>query len=381
MPKKPETKLPFESVALLLQGGGALGAYQGGVYQALIEGGIQPNWVAGISIGAINAALIAGNAPEKRVDQLHAFWQAITTNPMWNQWSEATEFLNKGDNARSTMNQLSGGYAIAAGVPGFFKPHLFPPYLYPPGAKEATSCYDTADLRATLQSFIDFDRLNNGEMRFSIGAVNVRTGNFVCFDTTQQKVTVDHIMASGALPPGFPAIEIEGQQYWDGGLISNTPLQWVMDQSPRQDTLAFQVDLWSAEGQFPRTLVEVMTRQKEIQYSSRTRAETDRFREAQKLRHAFARLVEEMPEELKKTEEFRLLSGAADHKVYSIVHLIYRAKNYEGHSKDFEFSRLSMEEHWQSGYYDTVRTLRHPEVLKRPDNPEGVFTFDVSQDG
>lgn len=377
----PDRKLPFESVALLLQGGGALGAYQGGVYQALHEAGIQPNWIAGISIGAINAAIIAGNKPEERLTKLHGFWQAITASPFWNQISEAAENFAKGDTARSNVNQLSAAYAMTSGVPGFFKPHLFAPFLYPPGTLEATSFYDTASLRATLMQFIDFDLLNNGDMRLSVGAVNVRSGNFVCFDTGTHKIGPDHIMASGALPPGFPAVEIEGQYYWDGGIISNTPLQWVTDQAPREDTLAFQVDLWNAEGQFPRTMVEVETRRKEIQYSSRTRANTDRFREDQKLRHAFARLVEEMPEELKKTEEFRLLSKAADHKVYSIVHLIYRAKNYEGHSKDFEFSRLSMEEHWQAGYHDTVRTLRHPDVLKRPDNPEGVFTFDVSQDG
>jgi NTE family protein len=188
-------------------------------------------------------------------------------------------------------------------------------------------------------------------------------------------------MASGALPPGFPAIEIEGEYYWDGGLVSNTPLQWVLDTEPRRDTLAFQVDLWSARGEFPRNMLEVMTREKEIRYSSRTRAGTDQFKHIQKLRCALAALLEKLPEDLKNSPESKLLSTAADHKVYNIVHLIYRAKNYEGHSKDYEFSRLSMEEHWRAGYYDARRTLRHPEVLKRPTDLAGVFTFDLAQDG
>ena len=188
-------------------------------------------------------------------------------------------------------------------------------------------------------------------------------------------------MASGSLPPGFPAIEIEGEHYWDGGLISNTPLQWLVDHGPRQDTLAFQVDLWSARGEFPGSLAEVATRQKEIQYSSRTRANTDQFKRMQKLRCALATLLEKLPEDQKASEEARMLRSVADHKVYSIVHLIYRSKHYEGNSKDYEFSRLTMEEHWRAGYHDAARTLRHREVLERPNSLEGVSTFDVAQDG
>jgi NTE family protein len=187
-------------------------------------------------------------------------------------------------------------------------------------------------------------------------------------------------MASGALPPGFPAIEIEGEHYWDGGLVSNTPLQWVVDSRPRRDTLAFQVDLWSARGEFPRNMHDVLTREKEIRYSSRTRAGTDQFKHVQKLRGAVASLLDELPEELRNSPEARILAAEADRKVYNIVHLIYRARNYEGHSKDYEFSRASMEEHWRAGYHDARRTLRHPEVLERPTNHEGVFTFDLAAD-
>ena len=188
-------------------------------------------------------------------------------------------------------------------------------------------------------------------------------------------------MASGALPPGFPAIEIEGEHYWDGGLVSNTPLQWIVESQPRLDTLAFQVDLWSARGELPRSLAEVSTRQKEIQYSSRTRAGTDAFKRIQRLRRATADLLDQLPDELRRSPEATLLRNAADPKVYNIVHLIYRAKNYEGPAKDYEFSRDSMADHWRAGYHDALRTLRHREVIERPTNHEGVFTFDLAADG
>jgi NTE family protein len=223
--------------------------------------------------------------------------------------------------------------------------------------------------------------MNAGETRFSVGAVNVRTGNFVWFDNTTHTIGPEHVMASGALPPGLPAIEIEGEAYWDGGLVSNTPLEWVIDSEPRRDMLAFQVDLWSARGAFPRAMAEVMTRQKEIQYSSRTRASSDRFKHAQTLRIALKNLLQKLPEALRTSPDASLLSAAADPKTCNLVQLIYRSKRYEGDSKDYDFSRQSMEEHWRAGYQDTVRTLRHPEVLERPRNAEGVLTFDLAQDG
>jgi NTE family protein len=254
-------------------------------------------------------------------------------------------------------------------------------WLQPAGTIEATSFYDTRELKRTLERLVDFDRLNTGTTRLSVGAVNVRSGNFVYFDTTTHTISPEHIMASGALPPGLPAIEIEGEHYWDGGLVSNTPLQWVVDGVPRRDTLAFQVDLWSARGEFPRNMLEVVTREKEIRYSSRTRAGTDQFKHIQRLRRAAAGLIEQLPEDLRNSPEAKLLSTTADRKIYNIIHLIYRAKNYEGHSKDYEFSRLSMEEHWRAGCHDARRTLRHADVLRRPDNHEGVFTFDLAADG
>jgi NTE family protein len=246
---------------------------------------------------------------------------------------------------------------------------------------EAISYYDTAPLRATLERLVDFDLINAGAIRLSVGAVNVRTGNFVYFDNATHRIHPEHVIASGSLPPGFPPIEIEGEYYWDGGLVSNTPLQWVFDSMPRQDTLAFQVDLWSARGELPRNLMESETRQKEIRYSSRTRMATNEFKKKQILRCAAHQLLEKIPADLRQTPEAEMLALEADAKIYNLIQLIYRAQKYEGNSKDYEFSRRTMEEHWRSGYNDAVRTLRHPEVLQRPQGMDRVFTFDLAVDG
>jgi len=372
----------FDRVVLLLQGGGALGAYQAGVYEALAEADLHPDWVAGISIGAINAAIIAGNPPNLRVEKLREFWHGVTSS--WFGVGELGLLLARGDTARGSVNQMSAAMALMSGAPGFFRPRIPQPWVHPHGTLEATSYYDTAQLKATLESLIDFDRVNaeHAKTRLSLGAVNVRSGNLIYFDSPSQVIRPEHVMASGALPPGFPAIEIDGEHYWDGGLVSNTPLQWIaMNQHRPPDTLAFQVDLWSARGEFPRNLVEVATRQKEIQYSSRTRAFTDYFKQVAKLRNMLAVLLEELPEELRQREEVEYLSSAADRHAANIVQLIYRAKGYEGDSKDYEFSRRSMEEHWRAGYCDAVHALRHPEIFERSSNRyETLVTFDFSRD-
>jgi NTE family protein len=374
-------KLPFECIALLLQGGGALGAYQAGVYQALSEANLQPDWVAGISIGAINSAIIAGNPPEKRVDKLREFWEFITNNTPLDAISGWESHIVKGDTTRAVTNQLNSSVTIMNGVPGFFKPRFPMPWLHESGTPGATSYYDTAPLKGTLERLIDFDRINDGKMHLSVGAVNIRNGNFTYFDTHTHVICAEHIMASGALPPGFPPVEVDGEQYWDGGLVSNTPLEWVLDRKVQEDTLTFQVDLWSADGHVPHNMAEVMTRQKEIMYSSRTRAATDKFMHAQRMRNAVVNLLGKLPENFKKDPDVKVLAEHVDHKVCNIIHLIYHARSYEGDSKDYEFSRLSMEEHWKSGYNATVRTLRHPEVLERPTNQEGVNIFDFSRQG
>jgi NTE family protein len=370
---------PFERIALILQGGGALGAYQAGVYQAMAEANLHPDWVAGMSIGAVNSALIAGNPPEKRVQQLRAFWETVSAPPFG--MSRFSGLKIEGEFMHSAVNQLRSLGILFGGAPGFFTPRVPPPFLNPPGSPEALSFYDVAPLKATLERLVDFDLLNAGTMRFSVGAVNVRTGNFVYFDSTTDQIGPEHVIASGSLPPGFPATEIEGEHYWDGGLVSNTPLEWVLDSRPRQDTLAFQIDLWSARGEFPRDLIESELRQKDIRFSSRTRAATDQFKRKQIIRRATAKLLEKMPDDLRQTPEAQLLAKEADEKVYNLIQLIYHARNYEGSSKDYEFSRLTMEEHWKSGYNDAVHTLRHPEVLERPSGLDGVLTFDLAVDG
>ena len=368
-----QRRTPFEQIALLLQGGGALGAYQAGVYEALAEVDLHPDWVAGISIGAINSAIIAGNAPKNRVDALRAFWHAVSASPIGIPSFRNIQF---DDTQHQLINQGRAWNTLLFGAPHFFTPRMPPPYIWPPGSADKASYYDNTALRATLERLVDFDRINSGEMRFSVGAVEVRSGNFTYFDSKTHKITFEHIAASGSLPPGFPATRIGDQYYWDGGLISNTPLEWVLESRPRRDTLAFQVDLWNARGELPKDMVEVEVRQKEIIYSSRNRAATERYKYMQKLRIALANLIKKVPDDLRDGEEAKLLLSEANDKVCNIVHLIYRARSYEGIAKDFEFSRRTMEEHWKTGYENALETLTNPQVLELPDRLEGVRTFD-----
>jgi NTE family protein len=373
-PSHSQVRPDFERIALLLQGGGALGSYQAGVYQALAEADLHPHWVSGISIGAINAALIAGNPPERRVERLREFWETVTRPPLGIPMLPAKI---SSDMLHQFINQTRALGAMLWGAPGFFKPRIPPPIFMPIDTIGDLSFYDVSPLKALLGKLVDFDRVNSGAMRLSVGATHIKTGNSVIFDTTERKIGPEHIVASGSLPPGFPAAEIDGEHYWDGGVVSNTPLEWVLDAQPRQDTLAFQIDLWSARGELPRDIIEVDTRLKDIRYSSRTRLNTDQFRKVQALRRATAKLLKELPEELRHTPEAQLLAPVADDKVYNIIQMIYRARVYEGASKDYEFSRRTMEEHWDSGYRDMTRTLAYPEVLQRPQSPDGVFTFDL----
>jgi NTE family protein len=364
----------FECIALLLQGGGALGAYQAGVYQALSEEKLEPDWVAGISIGAINAAIIAGNSPQHRVKKLREFWELITLDAFHYSIPDLKSLLSENYTEHKLLNSMSAMRTLLFGIPGFFNS------TFPTPWQTQTSYYDSTPLKRTLKRIIDFDRINSRELRFNIGAVNIVSGNFTNFDNRKQVITPEHIMASCALPPGFAPIEIDGHHYWDGGLISNTPLQWVVDDKAFRDTLIFQVDLWSASGEFPSNMAEVMTRQKDIQYSSRTRANTDRFKNAREMRHTIANFLEKLPAELKQLPEAKKLSAFADDKVFNIIHLIYHNKKYEGYVKDFEFSRLSMEEHWKAGYDDTIYSLRHSEILQLPSSGSCISVYDFSKE-
>lgn len=362
-------------VGLVLQGGGALGAYQVGVFEALAERGYMPGWVSGVSIGAINGAIIAGNPPERRLERLRAFWQLVTDGV------SATPLFG-GDIARGFFNELSAFASVTAGVTGFYNPRVPPAMLQPWGTMGALSIYDTAPLRQTLLGLVDFELLNSGKVRLSVGAANIRKGNSVYFDTTERQLTVDHIMASAALPPGFPPVEIDGECYWDGGVVSNTPLQWVLDAERYTSLLVFQVDLFSASGVLPRNLLDVYERHKDILYSSRTRLNTDVAKRERRLQQAVERLLDRLPEDLKRDPDVQfILANARRPAPLSIVHLIYRQKNYETQTKDYEFSRISMQEHWQAGYKDTKRSLQHErEWLKAPDDLVGIRTFDIIRD-
>ncbi len=359
--------------ALVLQGGGALGAYQAGVYAALSETDLQPHWIAGVSIGAINAALIAGNAPERRVERLREFWHLVSSGPA----QRLPSWL--GD--RATQNQWSAAMAVLVGIPGFFEPRCSPALLMG-AAAPLLSYYDTAPLRQTLERLVDFDRINAREARFSVGAVDVRTGNSVYFDNTRQRIGPEHIMASGALPPGFAPVCIDGEHYWDGGIVSNTPLQYVLDVHPRSEPLVvLQVDLFSARGEMPRTLSGVLERQKDITYSSRTRMNTDALAANVNLQQAIADLISRLPAHLRDDPSVRAVQAGLTHEPIDIFHLIYRDKPYERESKDYEFSRAAVEEHWEAGERDMRRTLAHPETLRSDATVNGVTTFDFCEPG
>jgi NTE family protein len=370
---------PFRAQrVLVLQGGGALGSYQAGAFQALYREGFEPEWIAGISIGAVNAAIIAGNDPRKRVDRLKEFWEMVSAPVPWNP-------VLRGDRSRSVFNETSAAIIATFGVPGFFTPRIPPAPLWPSGSSEAQSYYDTAPLRKTLERLVDFDRINDLRCRLSVGAVGVTSGNFRYFDNVDFKrqgkiIGPEHIMASGALPPGFPSIVIDGEHYWDGGIASNTPLDYVLDAQTDRDLLIFQVDLFSARGPLPATLLEAAEREKDIRFSSRTRMNTDKNRQIHNARKAVRDLIEKLPEELRSDPSVEFLRNAAKENTVTVVHLIYKSKNHETSSKDYDFSHIAMVEHWEAGVRDVYASLRHKEWLERPQSGETMVTYDLTAD-
>jgi NTE family protein len=358
-------------VGLVLQGGGALGSYQAGVYEALSMSEYQPDWVAGISIGGINAAIIAGNAPERRVERLREFWQEITAPTKL--WPAAP------DGPLAAWQQRASAFsAILFGQPGFFAPRG-PQDLFAPG--KFLSYYDTAALRETLERIVDFDRINDRRgMRLSVGAVNVATGDFAYFDSAKIKIRPEHVMASGALPPGFPPVEIDGEKYWDGGLFSNTPVQYMVDYSPRRSRLIFQVDVFQAHGCLPTNLDEVSEREKDIRYSSRTKVVTDTLRERHNVRHVINELHKLLPPEIAATPQAKRLYEHGCVTEMDIALLIYRPNAPQGSAKDFEFSRSTMEARWRDGMVDARTTLHKSPWLAPMPKELGVRVFDVMHD-
>jgi len=367
------TLAAYDRIALVFQGGGALGAYQAGVYHALAEAGCEPNWLSGVSIGAINAAIIAGNRHDDRLPKLRQFWELVSGRKIW-------AYTPDGDIFRMLRNATSALATMTFGQPGFFAPRWPGPWFHPSGAEAATSYYDSGLLRETLKEVIDFAILNDGAKRLSVGAVNLSTGNFAYFDTLHEDLGPEHIMASGALPPALPAVKIAGQHYWDGGIVSNTPLQYLLDQEDHLSSLVFQVDLFSARGALPRDMRDVMGRHKDIMYSSRTRYNTDMFRRTYEWKQRLTRALAKLPADRRDEEEERLLEQLRQMGAINIVHLIYQQKHYEGHAKDYEFSGTSMREHWHSGYEDTRRTLRHRHWLAKPPENRGIVIHDLHHD-
>ena len=362
-----------DRVALVLQGGGALGAYQAGVYQALHEAGIEPDWICGVSIGAINSAIIAGNPPERRLERLHTFWDRITSRKIWH-------YTPDGDIFRKARNFTSSFMTTVLGQPGFFAPHNTNPWLSPAGARTATSYYDTAPLRESLLELVDFERINSKKMRFAVGAVNVLSGNFIYFDNAHDEIVPEHIMASGALPPALPMVKVGTDHFWDGGIVSNTPLQHLLDQVDSLNSLVFQVDLFSARGVLPRDIHDVMARHKDIMYSSRTRYNTDMYRKTHNLRARLYKALSKIPDDQLSEEERQLRETNSRLPSIAILQLIYQQKAYEGHAKDHEFSGTSMREHWMSGHEDTKRTLMRRDWIKMPDNGMGIVVHDVHRE-
>jgi NTE family protein len=365
-----------EGVSLVLQGGGALGAYQAGVYQALHEAELEPDWVVGVSIGAINSAIIAGNPPERRLERLEEFWTTVTSRDPYTVWPD-------GDAPRKFRNGLSAMNAMLFGQPGFFKPNITNAWAAQRGSKMATAMYDTAPLHKTLEKLVDFDLLNSGQVRFAVGAVNVATANFAYFDNANTEIGPEHIMASGALPPALPMVRIGKHYYWDGGLVSNTPLQHLLDNCGSQNTLVFQVDLFSAVGEIPRDMPEVLSRQKDIQYSSRTRMTTDHFMQTHKLKQSLHEALSLIPEDKLSQAQRQQKAELERLPAINIMQLIYRQKAWEGDAKDYEFSRLSMKDHWRTGYYDTRNTLQHKDWLVMSEHGvgDGITTHDIHRAG
>ena len=362
-----------DTVGLLLQGGGALGAYQAGVYEALHEARLDPDWIAGVSIGSINAALIAGNPVDLRLAALQEFWRTITLRPVWG-------FLPDGDQGRRLHNLWSSGITALLGQPGFFRPNVVAPWLRPRGASGATSFYDMSPLHETLTRLVDFDRINSRRIRFAVGAVDVATGNFAYFDNATTTILPEHVMASCALPPSMAMQQIGTDYYWDGGLVSNTPLQHLLDQIHGENALVFQVDLFSARGPVPRDLPEAVGRAKDIQYSSRTRLTTDYYRAAHAQRIQMKRLLEKIDDSLLSDEERALKARLAALPAISILQLIYQQAAHEGEAKDYDFSKSSMRDHWAAGLRDTRLTLARKHWLEMPSEESGIVTHDIHRD-
>lgn len=363
----PDTE--YDETILVLQGGGSLGAYQGGALESLSRAGIEFDWIVGVSIGAINASIIAGNPPGRRVAKLRSFWESVTAD------YPPAPFAFSGEGGQSLYSSLSSLRCFTFGVPGFFLPRIEFPFDEMVGAGDA-SFYDTSPLRELLERHVDFDIINSGAVRLSLRSVNVKTGQVVCFDNRETRIGPDHVMASGALPPGFPPIKIGCDYYWDGGIVSNTPLSYVLDAAASGKSLIFEVDLFNGRGHEPKTISDVLERRKDIIYSSRTRTSVAHFKEIHELRRAIYLLRDAIPPEIASSPKIAQLLSLGEERIFTIVRLVYSGAASEGPAKDCEFSRLSMQRHWEAGRAAADGALSSKRWRTPPDGVSGVALFE-----
>jgi NTE family protein len=361
------TRVPPGQIVLVLQGGGALGAYQVGVYQALHEAGIEPDWVIGTSIGAINAALIAGNEPSERVAQMHRFWDSLQWRTPWGVPAAAA----------GTLNPLANLTTLTQGIGGFFVPN--PASWWGPFASlgvERAAYYDTAPLKATLEGLVDFDRIARGPARLTVGAVNARTGEMRYFDSRRERLGAQHVMASGALPPAFPAVRIEGEPYWDGGVYSNTPIEAVLDDNPRRTSTIFAVHMWNPSGSEPDTIWQVLGRQKDIQYASRADSHIARQQQIHHLRHVIRRLAAEVPARQRSDPSVRELASWGCGTTMHIVRLLAPRLEGEDHTKDIDFTPAGIQARCEAGFRDTRAAIAEAPWTVAGDPIQGVHVHD-----
>jgi len=370
IPARPPRGLPeaLGQIVLVLQGGGALGAYQVGVYRALHEAGVEPDWVIGTSIGAINASLIAGNAPGDRLDRMGEFWRRMQHDPFVDLLAAIPIF----GPAASTLA------TIAQGLPAFFRPNPAAFFgLHTPLGAGRAGYYDTAPLASTLGELVDFSRVNGGATRLTVGAANVRTSEMRYFDSRDEDLDLRHVMASGALPPAFPAIEIDGDLFWDGGILSNTPVEAVFDDNPRKNSVVFAVHIWNPDGAEPNTIWQVMSRQKDIQYSSRAVSHIARQKQIHRLRHVIAELTRRLPESERTSNTVQELAAYGCLTRMHVVRLLAPSLDGEDHSKDIDFSRAGIARRSEAGYADTMRVLEREPWSGEFDPVEGFILHEA----
>ncbi|MGJ4929474.1 DUF3734 domain-containing protein [Bradyrhizobium sp. HKCCYLS2038] len=360
------SKLPGQ-VVLVLQGGGALGSYQAGVYQALHEAGLEPDWVIGTSIGAINAALIAGNPVEQRLTRLQEFWARMHRGPGWTLRTAFPDFNER----------VSYWNTVTHGVADFFRPNALAHAgdSYPLGAEQA-GYYSIAPLRKTLQDLVDFDRINQSGLRLTVGAAHVRTSRMHYFDSRDGAIDLRHILASGALPPAFPAVRIDGELYWDGGILSNTPTEVVFDDNPRKDSLIFAVHLWNPHGPEPTTMAEVFNRHKDVQYSSRITSHIARQQQTHRLRHIINQLAARLPESARNDPAVRELASYGCQTRMHVVRLLAPQLDRESHTKDIDFTERGITARWSAGYQHTQSVLERMPWTGEFDPLSGVVLHD-----